>query len=103
MAVVAGAAQHPDAGDSRRTLRHLERRRLCAHEAREPRLGASGSRQSRPRTAARRAGMHRGPGRLSVANSAGAARVSAAIAERAAPLAYRSYVLAVLVVVYTFN
>src|ERR1700722_8439431 len=47
--------------------------------------------------------MHRGVGRLSVANSAGAARMSAAIAERAASLAYRSYVLVVLVIVYTFN
>jgi MFS family permease len=45
--------------------------------------------------------MHRGLGRLSVANSAGAARVSAA--PQAASWGYRSYVLVVLVIVYTFN
>jgi MFS family permease len=45
--------------------------------------------------------MRRGLGRLSVANSAGAARVSAA--PQAASLGYRSYVLVVLVIVYTFN
>jgi MFS family permease len=50
--------------------------------------------------------MHRGLGRLSVANSAGAARMSAAPVTRApqaASLGYRSYVLVVLVLVYTFN
>jgi MFS family permease len=50
--------------------------------------------------------MHRGLGRLSVANFAGAARMSAAPvtpAPRAASLGYRSYVLVVLVLVYTFN
>jgi MFS family permease len=45
--------------------------------------------------------MHRGLGRLSVANSAGAARMRAA--PQTAPLGYRSYVLVVLVLVYTFN
>src|SRR6202166_3086132 len=45
--------------------------------------------------------MHRGLGRVSVANSAGAARMSAA--PPAASLGYRSYVLVVLVIVYTFN
>jgi MFS family permease len=45
--------------------------------------------------------MHRGLGRLSVANSSGAARVSAA--PKAPSLGYRSYVLVVLVIVYTFN
>src|ERR1700688_783370 len=45
--------------------------------------------------------MHRGLGRLSVANSAGAARMSAA--PQAPSLGYRSYVLVVLVLVYTFN
>src|ERR1700719_2152991 len=47
--------------------------------------------------------MHRGLGRLSVANSARAARMSAAVAGRAASLTYRSYVLVVLVIVSTFN
>src|SRR3984885_3173041 len=50
--------------------------------------------------------MHRGLGRLSVANSAGAVRVSAApvsAAPQAASFGYRSYVLVVLVIVYTFN
>jgi MFS family permease len=45
--------------------------------------------------------MHRGLGRLSVANSAGAVRMSAA--PQAPSLGYRSYVLVVLVIVYTFN
>jgi MFS family permease len=45
--------------------------------------------------------MHRGLGRVSVANSAGGARMSAA--PPAASLGYRSYVLVVLVIVYTFN
>src|SRR5579863_6629329 len=45
--------------------------------------------------------MHRGLGRVSVANSAGVARMSAA--PPAASLGYRSYVLVVLVIVYTFN
>jgi MFS family permease len=47
--------------------------------------------------------VHRGLGRLFVANSAGAVRVSAAIAQRATSMAYRSYVLVALVIVYTFN
>ncbi len=50
--------------------------------------------------------MHRGLGRLSIANFAGAARVSAApvtAAPQAASLGYRSYVLVVLLIVYTFN
>lgn len=52
--------------------------------------------------------MHRGPGRFSVANtvSAGSAPGAPGISssmQRAASLGYRSYVLVVLVIVYTFN
>src|ERR1700688_1769147 len=114
MAAVEVAARPPHARDSRRPLRHFERRHLRAHEERESRLTAVGSRQSRPRAAARRARVHRGRRRLSVANPVGAARMSAAKVARAggapgipsgaaASLAYRSYVLVVLVIVYTFN
>src|ERR1700692_4226244 len=114
MAAVEVAARPPHARDSRRPLRHFERRHLRAHEERESRLAAIGSRQSRPRAAARRARVHRGRRRLFVTNPAGTARMSAAKVARAggapgipsgaaASLAYRSYVLVVLVIVYTFN